>query len=364
MSGNKIGKLFTVTTAGESHGLANIAIIDGCPPGMALSEQDLEIELARRRPGQASVTSQRREADQARILSGVFDVKTTGTAISILIENTDARVSDYADLQEQFRPSHADITYYQKYGIRDYRGGGRASARETVMRVAAGAIAKKYLREQFGITIRACLQQMGTIKLAISDWENVANNPFNCAEQDKLPELMAMIRTLQRSGDSIGSQVWVEALNVPAGLGEPVFDRLDADLAHAFMSIPAVKGVAMGDGFDSVTQTGSEHRDEIGPQGYLSNHAGGILGGIATGQAIYARLAFKPAASIRIPGKSINSKGEAVSIVTTGRHDPCVGIRGVPVAEAMMAIVLMDHLLRHRGQTSAVKLPNLFKDNV
>lgn len=363
MSGNCIGKLFTVTTAGESHGIANIAIVDGCPPGLALSENDIQSELDRRRPGISRVTSQRREADLVKILSGVSKGQTTGTPIGLYVENCDARERDYAELETVFRPSHADITYQQKYGIRDYRGGGRASARETVMRVAAGAIAKKYLREQFNILIRACLMQVGLIKLSIKDWDSVAQNPFYCADPEKITDLMTLMQGLLREGDSIGSQVFVEAINVPGGLGEPVFDRLDADLAHAFMGIPAVKGVALGEGFNAVTLKGSENRDEITPQGFLSNHAGGILGGISTGQTIQAQVAFKPASSIRIPGKSINLQGEAVSVSTKGRHDPCVGIRAVPVVEAMMAIVLMDHVLRQRGQNNVVS-KGIFCDNV
>lgn len=358
MSGNCIGKLFTVTTAGESHGIANIAIVDGCPPGMALSEVDIQCELDRRRPGLSRVTSQRREGDIVKILSGVFKGQTTGTSIGLYVENCDARERDYTELEAVFRPSHADIAYQRKYGIRDHRGGGRASARETVMRVAAGAIAKKYLREQFNIFIRACLIQVGLLKLSVKDWDSVAQNPFYCADPEKVSELMTLIQNLQRQGDSIGSQVFVEAINVPAGLGEPVFDRLDADLAHAFMGIPAVKGVALGEGFNAVLLKGSENRDEITPQGFLSNHAGGVLGGISTGQTIQAHLAFKPASSIRIPGRSINLQGETVSVSTKGRHDPCVGIRAVPVVEAMMAIVLMDHVLRQRGQNTVVSKGN------
>jgi chorismate synthase len=350
MSGNTIGKLFTVTTFGESHGPALGCIVDGCPPGMSLTEADLQPDLDRRKPGTSRFTSQRREADQIKILSGVFEGKTTGTPIGLLIENTEQRVSDYADLETVFRPGHADYTYLKKYGIRDHRGGGRASARETAMRVAAGAIAKKYLREHYNIQIRACLVQMGSIKLDILDWQAVETNPFFCPNPEKLPELEAMLIALRAEGDSIGACVHVEAIGVPAGLGEPVFDKLDADLAHVFMSINAVKGVEIGAGFESVKQRGSEHRDEIMPEEFLSNHAGGILGGISSGQQITARIALKPASSIRIPAKSINTQGEPVDVVTTGRHDPCVGLRAVPIAEAMMAIVLMDHLLRHRGQ--------------
>jgi chorismate synthase len=349
MSGNTIGKLFTVTTFGESHGIAIGGIVDGCPPGMALSEADLQPDLDRRKPGTSRHTSQRREADHIQILSGVYNGKTTGTPIGLLIKNHDQRESDYVDAEAVFRPGHADYTYLKKYGIRDPRGGGRASARETAVRVAAGAIAKKYL-SHCGVQIRGCLIQMGNIKLDIVDWSAVETNPFFCPDPKKLSLLETMLTNLRRDGDSIGACVHVEAIGVPIGLGEPVFDKLDADLAHALMSINAVKGVEIGAGFESVTQRGSEHRDEITPEGFLSNQAGGILGGISSEQPIIVRIALKPASSIRIPARSMTTSGEATDVVTTGRHDPCVGLRAVPIAEAMMAIVLMDHLLRHRAQ--------------
>lgn len=349
MSGNTIGKLFTVTTFGESHGPALGAIVDGCPPGLELSEADLQADLNRRRPGTSRYVSARHEMDHVSILSGVFEGKTTGTPIGLLIQNVDARSKDYAEIKDQFRPGHADYTYQQKYGIRDHRGGGRASARETAMRVAAGAIAKKYLSQQCGMVIRGCLTQLGPIQLDIIDWDAVEHNPFFCPDSAKINELETYMAVLHKSGDSIGARIYVEAIGVPAGLGEPVFDKLDADIAHALMSINAVKGVEIGAGFAAVTQKGSEHRDEMVPEGFLSNHAGGILGGISTGQPIVAQIALKPTSSIRIPGRSINVQGEPVSVVTTGRHDPCVGIRATPIAEAMLAIVLMDHVLRQRA---------------
>jgi len=355
MSGNTFGKLFTVTTFGESHGLALGAIVDGCPPGMALSEADLQLDLDRRKPGTSRHTTQRREADQVKILSGVFEGKTTGTPIGLLIENTDQRSKDYGKIQEQFRPAHADYTYQQKYGIRDHRGGGRSSARETAMRVAAGAIAKKYLLETQGITIRGYLSQLGPIKAEKMYWDEVECNPFFCPDPDKVPEMEAYMDALRKEGDSIGARIEGVAEGVPPGLGEPVFDRLDAEIAHAMMSINAVKGVEIGAGFACVEQKGSEHRDEISQKGFLSNHAGGILGGISSGQAITVSMALKPTSSLRLPGQSINIKGEACEIITTGRHDPCVGIRATPIAEAMLALVLMDHLLRHRGQNADVK---------
>jgi chorismate synthase len=350
MSGNSFGKLFTVTTFGESHGPAMGCIVDGCPPGMLLSEADLQRDLDRRKPGTSRYTSQRRESDQVRILSGVFEGKTTGTPIGLLIENVDQKSKDYSEIQDQFRPGHADYTYWHKYGIRDYRGGGRSSARETAVRVAAGAIAKKYLAECCGVEIRGYLQQMGPIKIEKVIWDEIERNPFFCPDPDKVPELEQYIQALLKEGDSIGALIHVQATGVPVGLGEPVFDRLDADIAHALMSINAVKAVEIGAGFDSVTQKGSQHRDEITPQGFLSNNAGGILGGISTGQTIVARMALKPTSSIRIPGKTINTAGEPVEVVTTGRHDPCVGVRATPIAEAMLAIVLLDHLLRDRAQ--------------
>ncbi|WP_334323491.1 chorismate synthase [Gilliamella apicola] len=354
MAGNSIGKLFKVTTFGESHGIALGCVVDGVPPGLALTESDMQHDLDRRRPGSSRYTTQRREADQVKILSGVFDGVTTGTSIGLLIENTDQRSQDYSQIKDIFRPSHADYTYQHKYGIRDYRGGGRSSARETAMRVAAGAIAKKYLHEKLGITIRGYLAQMGEIKCQLKDWQQVEQNSFFCADESKLDELDQLLRSLKKEGDSIGAKVCIVAENVPVGLGEPVFDRLDAELAHALMSINAVKGVEIGDGFDVINKRGSENRDEITPQGFLSNHAGGILGGISSGQTILASIALKPTPSIEIAGQSINIHGESVEVSTHGRHDPCVGIRAVPIAEAMVAIVLMDHYLRYRAQCNDV----------
>lgn len=354
MSGNSFGKLFTVTTFGESHGPALGCIIDGCPPGMELSEADLQIDLDRRKPGQSRYTTQRREEDQVKILSGVFEGKTTGTPIGLLIENTDQRSKDYSDIKDTFRPAHADYTYMQKYGVRDYRGGGRSSARETAMRVAAGAVAKKYLKEILGVEVRGYLSQLGPIKIDLIDWNQVEQNAFFCPDANKVAELENYMQALIKDGDSVGAKITVIATNVPPGLGEPIFDRLDAELAHALMSINAVKGVEIGDGFDVVAQRGTQHRDEITPQGFLSNHAGGILGGISSGQDIVAHLALKPTSSLRIPGRSVDVHGNPVEVVTTGRHDPCVGIRATPIAEAMMALVLMDHLLRHRAQNALV----------
>src|SRR5690554_1833020 len=354
MAGNTIGKLFTVTSFGESHGPALGCIVDGCPPGMELSEADLQHDLDRRKPGQSRFTTQRREADQVRILSGVFEGKTTGTPIGLLIENTDQRSKDYGRIKEQFRPAHADYTYHHKYGIRDYRGGGRSSARETAMRVAAGAIAKKYLAERHGVKIRACLAQLGPIRAEVLDWEQVEQNAFFCPDASKVGELENYMAALNKEGNSVGAKITVVASGVPVGLGEPVFDRLDADIAHALMSINAVKGVEIGAGFASVEQKGTEHRDEITPEGFLSNNAGGVLGGISSGQDILASIALKPTSSLRLPGRSIDVHGQPIEVVTTGRHDPCVGIRATPIAEAMMAIVLMDHYLRHRGQNADV----------
>jgi chorismate synthase len=355
MAGNSIGKLFKVTTFGESHGTALGCIVDGVPPGLNLTESDMQHDLDRRRPGSSRYTTQRREADQVKILSGVFEGVTTGTSIGLLIENTDQRSQDYSKIKDIFRPSHADYTYQKKYGVRDYRGGGRSSARETAMRVAAGAIAKKYLHEKLGITIRGYLAQMGDIECQLNDWHQVNQNPFFCPDESKLAALDELLRQLKKEGDSIGAKVSIIAEHVPVGLGEPVFDKLDADLAHALMSINAVKGVEIGDGFATVNKRGSENRDEITPQGFLSNHAGGILGGISSGQTIIANIALKPTPSIEIPGQSININGESVEVSTHGRHDPCVGIRAVPIAEAMVAIVIMDHYLRYRAQCSDVK---------
>lgn len=355
MSGNTFGKLLTVTTFGESHGLALGAIVDGCPPGLQLSEMDLQHDLDRRRPGKSRHTTQRREPDTVRILSGVFEGQTTGAPIGLLIENVDQRSKDYGEIMDRFRPGHADYAYQQKYGLRDYRGGGRSSARETAMRVAAGAIARKYLRERYGVHIRGYLAQLGPIRSAKVVWEEVDNNPFFCPDPDKVAELEAFMDALRKSGDSIGARVTVVASGAPPGWGEPVFDRLDAELAHALMSINAVKGVEIGAGFACVEQYGTEHRDELTPQGFLSNNAGGVLGGISTGQDIVASIALKPTSSIRLPGQTINLHGEPVEVVTKGRHDPCVGIRATPIAEAMVALVLMDHALRHRGQNVDVR---------
>ncbi len=356
MSGNSFGKLFTVTTFGESHGAALGCIIDGCPPGLELSEADMQRDLDRRKPGTSRHTTQRREADEVRILSGVFEGKTTGTPIGLIIENTDQRSKDYSKIAEQFRPAHADYTYMHKYGVRDYRGGGRSSARETAMRVAAGAVARKFLEQRLGIRIRGYLSQLGPIKAEKLDWDQVHQNPFFCPDADKVQEMEAYMDALRKEGDSIGARINVVADGVPPGLGEPIFDRLDADLAHALMSINAVKGVEIGAGFDCVEQKGTEHRDEMTPEGFLSNNAGGVLGGISSGQPIVASIALKPTSSLRLPGRSIDVNGDPCEVITTGRHDPCVGIRATPIAEAMMAIVLMDHYLRHRGQNADVSV--------
>jgi len=353
MSGNSFGKLFTVTTFGESHGLALGAIIDGCPPGLELSEADLQGDLDRRRPGKNRYETQRKEADEVKILSGVFEGKTTGTPIGLQIMNTDQRSKDYSNIKDLYRPAHADYSYMQKYGVRDYRGGGRSSARETAMRVAAGAVAKKYLAQECGIQVRAYLSQLGPIKIKNFDWEEVENNAFFCPDVNKVPEMEAYMAGLK--GNSIGAKISIVATGMIPGLGEPIFDRLDADLAHALMGINAVKGVEIGAGFDCVEQLGTEHRDEITPEGFLSNRAGGVLGGISTGQDLIAHIALKPTSSMHIPGRSVNVQGEPVEVVTKGRHDPCVGIRATPIAEAMMALVLMDHLLRHRGQNGSIK---------
>ncbi len=355
MSGNSIGKLFTVTSFGESHGPAIGCIVDGCPPGMALSEADLQADLDRRRPGTSRHTTQRREADEVQILSGVFEGRTTGTPIGLIIHNTDQRSKDYSKIMDRFRPGHADYTYQQKYGIRDYRGGGRSSARETAMRVAAGGIAKKYLRECCGIEIRGYLAQLGPIVLEHKNQDAVYENPFFSPDPDRVPELEAYMDALRKAGDSVGARINVVASGMIPGLGEPVFDRLDADIAHAMVSINAVKGVEIGAGFESVIQKGTEHRDEMTPEGFLSNNAGGILGGISSGQDILVSIALKPTSSLRLPGRSVDINGNPVEVITTGRHDPCVGIRATPIAEAMLAIVLMDHLLRHRAQNAEVK---------
>ncbi len=357
MSGNTIGKLFSITTFGESHGAALGCIVDGCPPGMALTEADMQKDLDRRRPGTSRFTTQRKEADRVKILSGVFEGRTTGTPIGLLIENTDQKSKDYSEIKNTFRPGHADYSYDQKYGFRDYRGGGRASARETAMRVAAGAIAKKYLKEKCNIRIHGYLSQLGPIKLEPLDLTQVGSNPFFCPDPAKLPELEKYMDALRKEGNSVGAKITVAATGMPPGLGEPVFDRLDAEIAHAMMCINAVKGVEIGAGFQSVKQKGTEHRDEITPGGFLSNHAGGILGGISTGQDIVVHIALKPTSSILIPGKSIDTQGHPVDVVTKGRHDPCVGIRGTPIAEAMLAIILLDHLLRNRAQNLDVNCP-------
>ncbi|MDG2375877.1 MAG: chorismate synthase [Woeseiaceae bacterium] len=355
MSGNSFGRLFTVTTFGESHGPAMGCVVDGCPPGMALSESDIQVDLERRRPGKSRHTTARQEPDQVRILSGVFEGVTTGTPIGLLIENVDQRSHDYSKIKDKFRPGHADYTYQQKYGIRDYRGGGRSSARETTMRVAAGAIARKYLAECEGVRIAGYVSQLGSIELAATDFDAVANNPFFCADPDRLPELEALMDALREEGDSIGAKISILASNVPPGLGEPVFDKLEADLAHGLMSINAVKGVELGAGFAAVSQRGSEHRDEILSDGFVKNDAGGTLGGISSGQDILASIALKPTSSISQPGQTIDKKGKESEISTIGRHDPCVGLRATPIAEAMVALVLMDHYLRHRAQNADVE---------
>ncbi|MFA0474485.1 chorismate synthase [Vibrio breoganii] len=354
MAGNSIGQHFRVTTFGESHGIALGCIIDGCPPGLALEEADLQKDLNRRRPGTSRYTTARREPDEVKILSGVFEGQTTGTSIGLLIENTDQRSKDYSEIKDKFRPGHADYTYHQKYGVRDYRGGGRSSARETAMRVAAGAVAKKYLAQEFGVEIKAYLTQMGDVKIENVDFDEIENNPFFSPDAAAVEKFDQLIRDLKKDGDSVGAKLQVVAKSVPVGLGEPIFDRLDADIAHALMSINAVKGVEIGDGFEVAAQKGSEHRDELTPDGFASNHAGGILGGISTGQDIVANIALKPTSSITVPGNTINRQGEATQLITKGRHDPCVGIRAVPIAEAMLAIVVLDHLLRHRGQNFGV----------
>lgn len=357
MSGNTLGQNFTVTTFGESHGIALGAIVDGCPPGLALCEEDIQIELDRRKPGTSKHATARREDDKVQILSGVFEGKTTGTPIGLLIYNTDQRSKDYSKVAETFRPAHADYTYTQKYGVRDYRGGGRSSARETAMRVAAGAIAKKYLKERLGIEIKGYLSQLGPIKVENVTWPFDNDNEYFCPDAVKKEEIRQYMDALLKQKDSVGAKITVIAKNVPVGLGEPVFDRLDADLAHALMSINAVKGVEVGDGFAVAAQKGTEHRDEISPCGFESNHAGGILGGISTGQEIVAHIALKPTSSIMTPGKSINTQGESIEMVTKGRHDPCVGIRATPIAEAKVALVLMDHFMRNRAQNGDVVQP-------
>ena len=355
MSGNSIGKLFVVTSFGESHGAAIGCIVDGCPPGLKLDAADLQEDLDRRKPGTSRHTTQRREDDAVQILSGTFEGKTTGTPIALLIFNQDQRPKDYSNIKNQFRPGHADYTYTQKYGFRDYRGGGRSSARETAMRVAAGGIAKKYLAERCGIRIRGYLSQLGPLKPEKFDWEEVNNNPFFCPDAGMVPSMEKYMDALRKEGESIGAKISVVATGVPPGLGEPIFGRIDADIAHAMMSINAVKGVEIGAGFDSIEQKGTIHRDEITPEGFLSNNAGGTLGGISSGQDILVNIALKPTSSIHLPGKTIDLDGAPVEIRTKGRHDPCVGIRATPIAEAMLALVLMDHYLRDRAQNGDVE---------
>ena len=354
MAGNTFGQAFTLTTFGESHGAALGAVVDGCPPGLPLDEADLQADLDRRRPGQSKYTTQRREPDQVRILSGTFDGVTTGTPIGLLIDNVDQRPRDYGAVKDQLRPAHADYTYLKKYGVRDHRGGGRASARETAMRVAAGAIAKKYLRERCGTLVRGHLAAIGDIEPKSLDWDTVAQNPFFCADASVVPDIAALIDTLRQAGDSVGARINVVASNVPPGLGEPVFGKLDAELAGALMGINAVKGVEFGAGFRVVRQRGSEHRDEMDADGFLKNDAGGVLGGISSGQDIVVSIALKPTSSLTIPGRSVDVAGREVEVVTKGRHDPCVGLRATPIAEAMVALVLMDHLMRDRAQNAEV----------
>jgi len=355
MSGNTFGTLFTVTTFGESHGPAIGCVIDGCPPKLKLTEEGIQVFLDKRKPGQSKYTTQRREEDKVQILSGVFEGMTTGAPIALLIYNTDQRSKDYEAIKALFRPGHADFTYHHKYGHRDYRGGGRSSARETAARVAAGAVARLYLQQQLNIQITGYLQQMGDFVIDVDNEAEIANNPFFCPNNHQVDALADYIDALRRDGDSIGARIGVCARGVPLGLGDPSFDKLDASLAFAMMSINAVKGVEIGAGFEAITQRGSEHRDEMTAKGFLSNHAGGILGGISTGQTIEVSMALKPTSSIVKPGKTINIHGEDATIITKGRHDPCVGIRAVPIAEAMMALVLMDHYLRHKAQNLQVR---------
>ncbi|AOA58098.1 chorismate synthase [Acinetobacter larvae] len=357
MAGNSIGQLFRVTTCGESHGVGLMAIVDGVPPGLALSAADLQVDLDRRKPGTSKFATQRKEPDEVEIISGVFEGKTTGTPIGLLIRNSDQKSKDYGNIAETFRPGHADYTYTQKYGFRDYRGGGRSSARETAMRVAAGAIAKKYLAEKFGIVIRGHITQIGNEYATSIDWSIVEDNPFFCADAEAVIRFEALVTSLRERGTSCGAKLELFAENVPVGWGEPVFDRLDADIAHAMMSINAVKAVEIGDGFAVAGQFGHESRDELSQNGFLANHAGGILGGISSGQQIRVAIALKPTASITTAGQSINLQGENTEVITKGRHDPCVGVRATPIAEAMLAMVLMDHFLRHRAQNADVIAP-------
>ena len=354
MSGSTLGKLFCVTVFGESHGPAIGCVVDGCPPGMALAEADIQHDLDRRKPGTSRHVTQRRESDTAEILSGVYEGRTTGTPIALLIRNEDQRSKDYGNIAETFRPGHADYTYTQKYGFRDPRGGGRSSARLTAPIVGAGAIAKKWLAEKYGIVIRGYMSALGPIDIPFESWDEIGNNAFFSPNAAIVPELEAYMDALRKSGDSVGARISVVAENVPPGWGEPLYDKLDADLAHALMGLNAVKGVEIGDGMQAARQKGTEHRDEIAPEGFLSNHAGGVLGGISSGQAIVAHVAIKPTSSMRLPGRSIDLNGQPIEVVTHGRHDPCVGIRATPIAEALMAIVLMDHALRHRAQCGDV----------
>ena len=357
MSGNTFGHLFAVTSFGESHGPAIGCVVDGCPPGMALSESDIQPELDRRRPGTSRHVTQRQESDTVEILSGVFEGVTTGAPIALLIRNQDQRSKDYNDIKDTFRPGHADYTYWQKYGVRDYRGGGRSSARETAVRVAAAAIAKKWLREKFGVMIRGHMTQLGEIAVRFEDWAEVDANPFFAANKSQIAELEAYMDSLRKAGDSCGARINIEATHVPVGWGEPVFDRLDAEIAYAMMGINAVKGVEIGAGFQSIAQRGSTHGDELTPAGFTTNNAGGVLGGISTGQPITVSIAIKPTSSIRTPRRSIDLQGQPTVVETHGRHDPCVGIRAAPIAEAMLALVLMDHALRHRAQNADVRVP-------
>ncbi|WP_419342734.1 chorismate synthase [Achromobacter sp. PD1] len=350
MPGNTLGTLFTVTNFGESHGPAIGCVVDGCPPGLSLDASDIQLELDRRRPGTSRHVTQRQEADQVEILSGVYEGVTTGTPIGLLIRNTDARSKDYSNIADTFRPGHADYAYWRKFGVRDPRGGGRSSARLTAPTVAAGAIAKKWLAEQYGVKVRGYMSQLGPIAIPFVSWEDVPNNPFYAPNAAVVPELEAYMDQLRRDGDSVGARIEVVAENLPAGWGEPIYDRLDADIAHVMMGLNAVKGVSIGAGFDSIAQRGSEHGDEITPDGFLTNNAGGVLGGISTGQPVTVSLAIKPTSSIRVERRSVNRANDPVMVQTLGRHDPCVGIRATPIAEAMLALVLIDHALRHRGQ--------------
>lgn len=354
MAGNTIGEVFKVTTFGESHGLGLGCIIDGCPPGLEIDEAIIQVDLDRRKPGTSRFTTQRREADEVKILSGVFEGKTTGTSIGLVIENTDQRSKDYSDIKDKFRPGHADYTYHHKYGNRDYRGGGRSSARETAMRVAAGSFAKAWLKQKLGLEVFGYMSQLGPIAIESVDTSIIESNPFFCPDHNTIEKWDEYMRELKKEGNSVGAKITVVAKNVPVGLGEPVFDRLDADIAKALMGINAVKGVEIGDGFEVVAQKGSEHRDELTPKGFKSNHAGGILGGISSGQDIIAHIALKPTSSINVEGETIDVNGQSQTLVTKGRHDPCVGIRAVPIAEAMLAITLMDHFLRNRAQNADV----------